>query len=129
MTLWELYELVAKKLNRSPIRISFAREKQSLPQLGPSAYHQTLESLKLENDEEIGVDPLTKKKERVPLYISATCQLSMQASAVFESWFDKYSGENEDKPGQRVMTPETAVEYVRTCAREKPAGMSIGVGW
>ena len=53
----------------------------------------------------------------------------MQASAIFESWFEKYSQEDETKPGQRVMTPETAVEYVRICAREKPAGMNMGVSW
>jgi hypothetical protein len=41
--------------------------------------------------------------------------------AIFTEWFEMFSEEDLEHPGERVMTPQTSVEFIKSCTGESCA--------
>lgn len=66
LTLWELYDLIARQVNKSPLQITLHRMKDKTD-LSEASYCKSLAELKIENNEEIYVNNKFKSQQKVPL--------------------------------------------------------------
>lgn len=54
MTIWELFDYISLKINKSPIRVQMSRPSSKLD-IKPLDYCKSLKQMKFENQEEIGL--------------------------------------------------------------------------
>jgi hypothetical protein len=58
---------------------------------------------------------------KVPLLDDSKLDMADHPRAIFTEWFELFSEEDLDHPGQRVMTPQTCVEFIKSCTGENCA--------
>jgi hypothetical protein len=66
MTVWELFDYIGKKTNKSPIKIQISRQ-SGKPEITPNEYCRSLRSMKFESGEEITLIRVTTTQTRIPL--------------------------------------------------------------
>jgi hypothetical protein len=116
MTVWELYNLLAKHVDKSPLSLNLHRMKDK-DTLSDYNYSKTLSELKVEDKEEFYVNNRFKSKKQVPLSSELTKDITVQAKYQFTKWFEKYSVVDEELD-ERVMTKETCMLFFESCARD-----------
>ena len=134
MTLWELIDLIARKLDRSPLQIQLRRSDMKKPELTPISHSKTLADLKFEKNDEVTVLRNVVHQEKVPLINPLTDSLVREVRMIFSVWFDTFSTpkeefEDAEQLGEaRYMTKMNCLEWLNVTIPELHSGKHDKIG-
>ena len=134
MTLWEFIDLVARKLDRSPLTILLKRGDNKKPELTAYDHCKSLSDLKFEKNEELTVMRSMMHLEKVPLINPQTGHLVKEVQMIFSVWFDTFSTPKEafedaaELAEPRYMTKENCLDWLNVTIKELHSGKHDKIG-
>ena len=103
LTVWELIDLIASKLNLSPRKIKIQRMSKPYgstqvkkPDFTPMTHCMSLHEMKVESGDEFTIMRNLNATDKVPLINLKNGQLVPDARIIFEQWFDQFSKPKEE---------------------------------